>query len=120
MFVPAVAVAGALFVIARSATRWAVVVAVEELLVALVSSVGLVAVTVAVLATGPVAVGLMCTTMWKTTIAPGASVPKLQVTVPVLLVQPPSAEPKLTCAGRMSVTVPPLEAEGPLLVTVRV
>src|SRR5438105_2320527 len=41
-------------------SRWAVVVAMDELLAALVSSAGLEAVTVAVLAIGPVAAGLMC------------------------------------------------------------
>src|SRR5712664_3624309 len=120
MSVPAVAVAGAVFTIERSATRWAVVVAVEELLPALVSSVELVAATVAVLAMGPDAAGLMWTTMVKIWVALGASGPKVQVTVPAKLVQPAIAETKLTAAGSASVTVPPLEAEGPLLVTVRV
>src|SRR5712664_3059207 len=120
MSVPAVAVAGAVFTIERSATRWAVVVAVEALLVGLVSSVGLVAVTVAVFMIGPVAAGLMCTTMLKIWLAPGARVPTVQVTVPAVLEQPALAETKPTCAGSTSVTVPPLEVEGPLLVTVRV
>src|SRR5882672_12437921 len=118
MSVPDVAVAGALLAIARSAIRWAVVVATETLLVAMVSSVRLVAVTVAVLAMGPVAAGLMCTTIVKGWVALAARVPKLQVTVPAVLVHP-AAETKLTCAGSTSVTVPPLEVEGPLLVTVR-
>src|SRR2546421_8792091 len=120
MSVPADAVAGAVFTIERSATRWALVVAVDELLPVLVSSVALVAVTVAVLAIGPVAVGLMCTTMVKVWVALGASVPKLQVTVPAALVHPALAETKLTWAGSTSVAVPPPEVEGPLLVTVRV
>src|SRR2546421_481907 len=120
MSVPDVAVAGALLAIARSATRWALVVAVDELLPGLVSSVGLAAVTVAVLAMGPVLVESMCTTMVKVWVALAASVPKLQVTVPVVFVHPALAETKLTWAGSTSVTVPPLEAEGPLLVTVRV
>src|SRR5436190_1540201 len=119
MSVPDVAVAGALLAIARSATRWAVVVATDELLVALGSSVRLEAATVAVLAIGPVAAGLMCTTMVKGWVAPAASVPKLQVTVPAVFVHPALAETKLTWAGSTSVTVPPLEVEGPLLVTVR-
>src|SRR5205823_2650555 len=112
MSVPDVAVAGALLMIARSATRWAVVVATDELLPALVSSGGLVAATVAVLAIGPVAAGLMCTTIVKSWVALGASVPKLQVTVPAVVVHPALAETKLTWAGSTSVTVPPLEAEG--------
>src|SRR5712664_1294662 len=120
MSVPAVAVAGAVFTIERSATRCAVVVAMEALLAALVSSAGLEAATVAALVMGPVAVGLMCTTMVKIWVALGARVPKLQLTVPAVLVHPALAETKLTAAGSTSVTVPPLEAEGPLLVTVRV
>src|SRR5881398_1130775 len=119
MFVPDVAVSGALFVIARSATRWAVVVATAALLAALVSSRELVAVTVAVLAIGPVAAGLMWTTIVKVWVALRASAPTLQVTVPAVLVHPALAETKLTCAGSMSVTVPPLDGEGPLLVTTR-
>src|SRR5438045_1362927 len=120
MSVPDVAVAGALLTIERSATRWALVVAVDELLPELVSSVALAAVTVAVLEMGPVLVESMCTTMVKVWVALGANVPKLQVTVPAVLVHPALAETKLTWAGSTSVTVPPLEVEGPLLVTVRV
>src|SRR5438552_18721712 len=119
MSVPAVAVVGALFVMERSATRWAVVVAVAKLLAGLVSSVALMAATVAVLTIGPVAAGLMCTVMVKGWVALGASVPKVQVTVPAVLVHPALAETKLTCTGSTSVTVPPLEVEGPTLVTDR-
>src|SRR5712664_2243763 len=120
MSVPADAVAGAVFTIERSAARWAVVVAVDELLPVLVSSAGLEAATVAVLVMGPDAAGLMWTTMVKVWVALAASVPKVQVTVPAVLVQPALAETKLTWAGSTSVTLPPLEVEGPLLVTVRV
>src|SRR5436190_343104 len=119
MSVPDVAVAGALLAIERSAIRWAVVVATDELLPALASSVRLVAVTVAVLAIGPVAAGLMWTTIVKVWVALRASAPTLQVTVPAVLVHPALAETRLTWAGSTSVTVPPLEVEGPLLVTVR-
>src|SRR5436190_1097899 len=115
MSVPADAVAGAVLAIERSATRWALVVAVDEVLPVLVSSVALAAVTVAVLAMGPVLVESMCTTMVKVWVALGASVPKLQVTVLAVVVQPALAETKLTWAGSTSVTVPPLEVEGPLL-----
>src|SRR5947207_2292167 len=118
MSVPDVAVAGALLAIARSATRWAVVVATDELLAAWVSFAGMEAVTVAVLAIGPVAAGLMWTTIVKVWVAPGARAPTLQVTVPAVLVHPALAETKLTWTGSTSVTVPPLEVEGPLLVTV--
>src|SRR5438067_1178150 len=120
MSVPDVAVAGALLAIERSATRWAVVVAMVGRLPAMVSSAGLEAATVAVLAIGPVAAGLMCTTIVKSWVALGASVPKLQVTVLAVLAQPALAETKLTWVGSTSVTVPPLEADGPLLVTMRV
>src|SRR2546429_272655 len=119
MTVPADAGTGATSAIPRSAIRWAVVVATDELLAALVSSRGLVAVTVAVLAIGPVAAGLMCTTIVKVWVASAASVPKLQVTMPAVVVQPALAETRLTWTGSTSVTVPPLEVEGPLLVTVR-
>src|SRR5947208_3127470 len=119
MFVPDVAVSGALFVIARSATRRAVVVATEALLAALVSSRELVAVTVAVLAMGPVAAGLMWTTIGSEGGGVGASGPTLQVTVQAVLVHPALAATRLTGTGSTSVTVPPLEVEGPLLVTVR-
>src|SRR5919201_1924400 len=118
MSVPAVAVGGALFVIARSATRCALVVAVEELFPALVSSVGLEAVTVAVFAIGPVAVVMMWTVIVKIWVASAARVPNGQLTVPAVLVQPALAETKLTCAGSTSVTVPPLEVDGPLFLTV--
>src|SRR5438045_5409187 len=116
MSVPDVAVAGALLAIARSAIRWVVVVATDELLVALGSAVGVEAATVAVLAIGPVAAGLMCTTMVKGCVAPAGSVHTLQVTVWGVFVRPALAETKLTWAGSTSVTVPPLEVEGPLLV----
>src|SRR5438093_462707 len=120
MSVPADAVAGAFLAIARSATRWALVVATAEMLVALGSCVRLVAVTVAVLDMGPVAAGLMCTAMVKGWVALGASVPTLQVTVPAAFVRPALAETKLSCATRRSSDLPPLEVEGPILVTVRV
>src|SRR5438105_2672407 len=112
------AVAGALLAIVSSATRWAVVVATEALLVALVSSVRLVAVTVAVLAIRSEARRVGRETSAKGWVAPEASVPKLQVTVAAASVHPALAETKLTWAGSTSVTVPPLEVEGPMLVTV--
>src|SRR5438309_24975 len=120
MSVPADAVAGAVFTIERSAARWALVVAVDELLPVLVSSVVLVAVTVAVLASGCVAVVLMCTTMVKVWVALGASVPKLQVTVPVVFVHPALAERSEERRVGKEGSVRRLEAEGPLFVTVRV
>src|SRR5437763_1445068 len=119
MSVPDVAVTGALLAIARSAIRWAVVVAIAELLDRKGVVEGKGAATVGVLAIGPVAAGLMCTTIVKGWVASAARVPKLQVTVPAVVVQPALAETKLTWAGSTSVTVPPLEVEGRLLVTVR-
>src|SRR5438552_3383525 len=114
MSVTADAGAGAVFTIARSAIRWALVVATDELLPALVSSAGLAAVTVAVLAIGPVVVELMCTTMVKGWVALSPRVPLLLFTVPAVLAHPALAETKLTWVGSTSVTVPPLEVEGPL------
>src|SRR5438094_142290 len=99
--------------IARSAIRWAVVVATEALLVALVSSVRLVAVTVAVLAIGPVAAGLMWTTIVKRWVASAAVLWMVYRRVLFVVVHPALAETKLTWAGSTSVTVPPLEVEGP-------
>src|SRR5437868_6763948 len=120
MFVPDVAVAGAVFTIERSATRWAVVVAMEASLAALVSSAGLAAATVAVLVMGPVAAGLMWTTMVKVWVALGASVLTLQVTVPAVLLHPALADTRVTWAVPTRRSSDLLEAEGPLLVTVRV
>src|SRR5947207_2056556 len=119
MSVPDVAVAGALLAIERSATRWAVVVATDELLPALASSMRLVAVTVAVLAIGPVVASFPTRRSSDLWVASAASVPTLQLTVPAVLVHPALAETKLTWSGSTSVTVPPLEGEGALLVTVR-
>src|SRR5438876_1228174 len=120
MSVPAKAVAGAVLLLLRSATRWAVVVSLHDALPILVSSVALVAATVAVLTIGPVATGLMCTVMVKGWGELAPSEPKQQVTVPAALVHHALAETKLTCTGRTSVTAPPLEVEGPLFVTVGV
>src|SRR5438094_586187 len=119
MSVPDVAVAGVLLVVVRWVICWAVVVAIAELLVALASSARLVAVTVAVLAIGPVAAGLMCTTIVKRSEERRVGKERRQLTVPEVLVQPALAETTRTWAGSTSVTVPPLEMEGPLLVTVR-
>src|SRR5947207_13741225 len=117
MSVPEVAVAGALLTIERSATRWALVVAVDELLPELVSSVALAAVTVAALAMGPVLVESMCTTMVKVWVAVGASVPKLQMTVPAGVGHPGLAGTKLAWAGSTSVTATPPEGAARRLAT---
>src|SRR5438093_12899441 len=119
MFVPDVAVAGAVFKMLRSATRWAVVAAVAKLLAGLVSSVRLVAATVAVLTIGPVAAGLMCTVMVKGWVALGASVPKVQVTVPAVLMHPALAETKIGRASCREGTELSVEAEAPKVISVR-
>src|SRR5437660_1389502 len=120
MSVPAEAVAGAVFTIERSDRKSVVEGESGEVGGGVGCCGGVAAATVAVLGMGPDGRGLMWTTMVKVWVALGARVPKVQVTVPAALVQPAQAETKLTWAGRTSVTVPPLEAEGPLLVTVRV
>src|SRR5260370_1104835 len=53
-------------------------------------------------------------------LAPEASEPAVQVTVPEALVHPELAETKVTPAGRVSVTVEPVLASGPLFLTVTV
>src|SRR5713226_3236708 len=119
MSLPAVAVAGPLFSILRSARRCTLVVRQLWSFWGLVSSVGLLAFTVAQFWIGPVVSGAMCTVMSKLVLALGASVPTEQLTVFAVLVQPPVAETKLVPAGSGSLTVPPLEVEGPRLVTTR-
>src|SRR5437660_9773684 len=120
MSVPAAAVAGAVFTIERSATRWAVVVAMEALLAALVACEGMGVASVEVVVTCPVAAGLMWTTMVKVWVALGARVPKVQVTVPAALVQPALAETKLTCGGAPACTAVTWQAGVPSSASVRV
>src|SRR5438128_1653195 len=123
MSVPAVAVPGPLLVIARSASRWTVVVALAVLFVALASSPGLVVATVAgSVSTVPFAVvGGTWAPMLKVTLAPDASAPNVHVTVfGAVWLQPDDAPANVVPAGSVSVTVPPLEVEGPLFVTVTV
>src|SRR5438132_879950 len=121
MSVPAGAVAGPVLVIDRSANRWTFVIAVAMLFAPLVSSPALVAVTVAVLVRVRVVVGAMCAPMLNVRLAPAASLPNVHVTSfgPVGL-HPDEAPANVVPAGSVSVTVPPLDAEGPLLVTVTV
>src|SRR5438445_7665201 len=123
MSVPAAAVAGPVLVIARSANRWTVVIAVAVLLAALVSSAGLLAVTVAeFVSTVPLAVfGGTRAPILKLTLASLASVPTVHATT-WRDVSPDvcSSDLNVVPAGSVSVTVPPLDVEGPLLVTVTV
>src|ERR1700690_1225830 len=48
---------------------------------------------------------------------PLASVPRIQLTIPLLFKPPPVALTKVMLAGRLSVTTTPLALEGPKLVT---
>src|SRR5438309_468405 len=119
MSVPDVAVAGALLTIARSATRWAVVVAIDELLVALMSSARLEAVTVAVFSLVLRRARWSTLFPYTTLFRSRASVPKLQVTVPAVLMHPALAETKLTWARSEERRVGKEGRAGPLLVPVR-
>src|SRR5579864_8712549 len=109
-----VAVAGPVLVIARSAEAITWVVADAVLLAAFGS--GSLPLTVAVLVMVPAVAGAVALIV-KVALAPEASEPTLQVTVPEALVQPELAELKVTPDGRVSVTVEPVLALGPLLVT---
>src|ERR1700730_235421 len=124
MGLPPVTVAGPVLVIAMSSdlavttVTWVVKVAV---LLAVLGSASL-APTVAELVMGPAVAGAVAL-MVIMALAPLASEPMLQVTVPEALVQVPGeelAETKLTPAGRVSVTVAPVAGSGPLFVAVRV
>src|SRR5436309_670055 len=121
MSVPAVAVAGPVLVIPRSARRSTVVVAVAVLLSAFASSAGTLATMIAVLAIVPCAAGVMCAPMLNVAPAPGASAPNVHVTtVGAVWLQPDDAPANVVAAGSVSVTVPPLEVDGPLFVTLTV
>src|SRR5438034_789696 len=120
MSVPAVAVVGALFVMERSFFRWGGRHAVSLCVWGLVVCSSDLAATVAVLTIGPVAAGLMCTVIVKGWVALGASVPKVRSEERRVGKECRLAESKFTCNGSTSATVPPLEVEGPTLVTVRV
>src|SRR2546422_6521876 len=102
MSVPAVAVAGPVLVIDRSAWPPTVVVAVAVLLAVLGS--GVTEVTVAVLVIVPVVVGLTVTAIVIVAVVAAARLARVQVTVPPdwVHVQPaPEALTKVTPAGRV-------------------
>ena len=117
MGVLTVAVAGPVFVIARSAEAITWVVA-DAVLLAAFGSESL-PVTVALLVKVPAVAGAVALIV-IVALAPDASGPAVQVTVPEALVQPELAETKVTPDGRVSVTVEPVLALGPLFLTVRV
>src|SRR5439155_354687 len=113
MGLAAVAVAGPVLVIARSVEAVTEVVA-DGVLLAGVGS-GSLPPIVAVLVMVPAVAGAVAL-MVIVALAPDASEPTLQVTVPEALVQVPwveVAEPKPTPEGRVSVTVAPVAASGP-------
>ena len=115
-----VAVAGPVLVMARSAEAVTWVDADAVLLEAFGS--GSLPLMVAVLVMVPAVAGAV-TLIVIVALAPDASEPTAQVTVPEALVQVPweeLAEPKVTPAGRVSVTTTPVAGLGPLLVAVRV
>src|SRR5437016_536795 len=112
-----VAVAGPVLVTPRSAEAITEVVA-DAVLLAGFGSASL-PLTVAVLVMLPPAAGAVALIVTEA-VAPLASEPTAQVTVPEALVQPGLAETKVTPAGRVSVTVEPVLASGPLLATFRV
>src|SRR5436189_138205 len=63
----------------------------------------------------------MCAPMLKVALAPGASAPNVHVTTfGAVWLQPDDAPANVVAAGSVSVTVPPLEVDGPLFVTVTV
>ena len=69
----------------------------------------------------PCAAGLMCAPMLKVAPAPGASAPNVHVTTfGAVWLQPDDAPANVVAAGSVSVTVPPLEVDGPLFVTLTV
>src|SRR5438552_524272 len=120
MGLAAVAVAGPVLVIARSVES--VTEVVGDAVVVAGDGSGAVPRIVAVLGMVPAVAGAVAL-MVIVALAPDASEPALQVTVAEALVQVPwveVAEPKPTPEGRVSVTVAPVAASGPLFLAVRV
>ena len=91
------------------------------LLAGFVSSSGWAAVTTAVLMISPWVAGSMWAPMLNVRLAPGATAANVHVaTFGAVWLQPDEAPAKVVPAGSASVTVPPLDVEGPLFVTVTV
>ena len=106
--------AAALFPIPTSATAVTVVITGGvTLFVRLGSPVGVL--TLAVLVNEPLAGALTVTVILL--LCPLVSVPRLQLTTPLLFNPPPEALTKVTLAGKLSVTTTPLALEGPKFVT---
>src|SRR5437870_5613568 len=109
------------YVIAMAASRCTIVVAVAILFVPLVSPPALVAVTVAVLTIVPWVAGAMWAPMLNVRFAPAASAPNVFFTqFGAFWLPTGQASASVVSGASVSVTVPPLEVEGPLLVTVTV
>src|SRR5437660_1149112 len=105
MSVPAAASAGPVFVIARSATRWTVVIAVAVLLVGFVSSIVCAGVTTAVLMIMPWVAGSMSAPMLYAALSRSASAPTLHVTTfGAVWLHPDEAPANVVPAGSVSVT----------------
>src|SRR5438105_3353068 len=113
-----VAVAGPVLVMARSVEAMTEVVA-DAVLLAAFGSASL-PLTVAVFVMLPPFAGAVALIVIEA-LAPEASEPTLQVTVPEALVQVPGvelADTKVTPVGRLSVTTTPVAGLGPLLVAI--
>src|SRR5438445_10284655 len=118
MSVPAVAISGPVFVIARSASPYTALFRSAVLLAGFVSSSGCAGVTTAVLMIMPWVAGSMCAPMLNVALAPGASVPTVHVTTfGAVWLQLEGAPAKVVRAGSVSVNVPTLEVDGPVLGT---
>jgi hypothetical protein len=117
----AVTVAGPVLVIDRSAWADPIVVVADAVLFAVFGS-GSLPLTDAVFVMDPAVAGAVAL-MVIVALAPEARLPTVQVTVPDACVQLPwleVAEPKVTPAGRVSVTTTPVAGLGPLLVATTV
>src|SRR5437870_5601539 len=112
-----VAVTGPVLVIDRSAEATIVVVA-DAVLLAVFGS-GSLPLTVAVLVMVPAVAGAEAL-MVNVALAPTARLPTEQVTVSAEFVRSEVAEPKVTPAGRVSVTTTPVAGLGPLFLAVTV
>src|SRR5262245_51497727 len=117
---PAVAVAGAVFMIDRSARRPMVVVAEAALLLGLGSGVVLLAVAVLLMVAALTTDALTMAVIMIVADAPAASVPTSHVTMPAELVQPLEAETKARSSRYASLLRSDAASEGPRLVTANV